>query len=72
MEEEIEIRAESGRIEAVKASRLNTLSDFVREARKAIDIELRNLQGSYEAKIAHEYKIDRQMLKEKKERARRR
>ena len=71
MEEE-DFREEEKRIEAIREARFRVVRELFRSVRKEIDKALDVSEGAYKTSIALEYKVDKDILREKKERARRR
>lgn len=71
MEEE-NFREEEKRIVDIRTARMEVLRDAIREARMEVPKFLLGIEKKYIIKIDDEYKIDMKILKEKKDRARRR
>ena len=67
-----EYLAEERRINESKNIREMLVKEIVRETKRDIDATLREVESKYLIQVSEIYKVDRKLLKEKKERARRR
>ena len=66
-----EFREEERRIDYLRDMRSGLLGDIIRETERDMKATLREVERKYLAQIANIHKAERKMLKEKKERARR-